>query len=361
LKSNKQKRSISGRLILLINLALAFVTLLSFLTPFINPRFYWVFSVIGLFFPVYMLMHVFFILFWLAKEWKKALISVFCMIFGIQHIQNYIGFNSPVQIIDEKTNIRMATYNIGYGYYLIEKEKVNKEANLEKVKEELQQLKDVDIICFQEVGKYIIDVLKKSFPKHYFYKTDKGVVIVSRYPFGNKGVIDLGGFTNSCIWADVKIKGNTVRVYNFHLQSNKVSQKADEIVENLHKNENIKWYQDIKGILRKYRNTNISRAKQIDKIVDHIRECPDPYLIGTDMNDVPISYIYRQVSKVSTDAFPQKGRGFGTTYAGNIPFLRIDYIFYSKPFQCVQYETIRNKVSDHHPVVATLSHNFEKE
>lgn len=346
---------LTNRIIFFLNILLAVVTMVSYLTPFINPKFYWIFSIIGLFFPVYMLLHAGFIIFWLINYWKKSYLSILCLIFGFQHIQNYIGFNVPEPVIDKNTTIKTSSFNISYGYYLIEKQKIKKEENLEMVKEELKQLKESDIICFQEVGKYVFEAIKKTFPAHKAYKTDKGVVIVSRFPIGKKGVIDFGSITNSCIWADLNIKGQTVRVYNFHLQSNKVSEDADGIVENIQKNEDVKWYRDIKGILRKYRNTNISRAKQIDKIVEHMKTCPHPYLVGADMNDVPISYIYRRLSQVSTDAFSAKGSGFGTTYRGNIPFLRIDYIFYSKPFQCVTYEKIKTQISDHNPILSTLS------
>lgn len=352
---------ITRRLVFLINIMLAIVTFLSYLTPYINPKFYWIFSIIGLFFPVYLVLHIFFILLWFFKDWKKSYVSLICLILGFQHIQNYVGFNSVSPILDKETSITISTYNLSYGYYLIEKNKVDKKSNLEKIKESLTKLEDSDIICFQEVGNYVFEVIKSGFPKHKIYRTKKGVVILSKYPFGEKGIIDFGSITNSCIWADVTIKGEKVRIYNFHLQSNKVSKEADEIVENLQKNEDVKWYEDSKDILRKYKNTNISRTKQIQKIVSHIKDCPHPYIIGSDMNDVPMSYIYRQVAKISQDAFREKGRGLGTTYKGNIPFLRIDYIFYSKPFRCEQYESLETNVSDHEPVVATLSYPFENE
>ena len=125
-------------------------------------------------------------------------------------------------------------------------------------------------------------------------------MILSKYPFGEKGIIDFGSITNSCIWADVTIKGEKVRIYNFHLQSNKVSKEADEIVENLQKNEDVKWYEDSKDILRKYKNTNISRTKQIQKIVSHIKDCPHPYIIGSDMNDA-VSYTHLRAHETVLD------------------------------------------------------------
>lgn len=346
-------------LIFLLNVLLGMVTLLSFLTPFINPKFYWVFSIIGVFFPVYMILHVLFLGFWLFIEWKKSIVSLLCLIFGFQHLQNYVGFRSQLPVVDKENTIEIASCNISYGYYLIEKDKVDKKENLLLVQEELEKLKEADIICFQEVGGYIFETIKKSFPKHKIYKTQKGVVILSRFPFGEKGIIDFGSITNSCIWADIKMAGETVRVYNFHLQSNKVSKDADDMVENFQTKDSKKWYQDIKGMLRKYRNTNISRAQQIDKIMEHVKNCPHPFLIGTDMNDVPVSYIYRRVSSYAKDSFSEKGEGLGTTYRGNIPLLRIDYLFYSDPFQCVQFQKTAMTATDHFAIRSTLKYHFE--
>lgn len=358
-RSKKPSVSIAAKVMFFANIVLAGVTFLSFLTPFIHPKYFWVFSIIGLFFPIYMLLHAGFLVYWLFTYRKKIWLSFFCLVFGFQHIQNYVGFHSNEMLIDEEKTFQMATFNISYGYFQIEKNKVSKKENTLLLGEKLEALKEVDIICFQEVGDYVYNILKKSFPKHKSYRIEKGVVIFSKFPIGNKGSIEFGTFTNSCIWADVTIKGEKVRIYNFHLQSNKVSKDADGIVENLQKNENVKWYKDIKGILRKYKNTNISRSRQIDKVVNHMEQCPYPFLVGTDMNDVPVSYIYRQISKISSDAFRERGKGLGTTYAGNIPLLRIDYLFYSNTFRCLQYKTPTTNISDHYPVVATLSHHFE--
>jgi endonuclease/exonuclease/phosphatase family metal-dependent hydrolase len=74
-----------------------------------------------------------------------------------------------------------------------------------------------------------------------------------------------------------------------------------------------------------------------------------------DFNDTPNSYTYHQISKGLNDAFREAGSGIGTTYVGKIPFLRIDYILYSKErFDPLYFKVIRKNLSDHYPVVSTL-------
>ncbi len=54
------------------------------------------------------------------------------------------------------------------------------------------------------------------------------------------------------------------------------------------------------------------------------------------------------------DSFVEKGNGFSVTYAGQIPFLRIDYIMHSQHFETKAYSRIKQNYSDHYPVRAII-------
>src|SRR5690606_25860510 len=57
-----------------------------------------------------------------------------------------------------------------------------------------------------------------------------GLAIFSKYPIVNKGSIKFGALTqNHGMFADLKMGEDTVRVYNFHLQSMSIEEK--DIVE----------------------------------------------------------------------------------------------------------------------------------
>jgi endonuclease/exonuclease/phosphatase family metal-dependent hydrolase len=75
-----------------------------------------------------------------------------------------------------------------------------------------------------------------------------------------------------------------------------------------------------------------------------------------DFNDTPNSYVYRILSDRLQDSFKEKGLGIGTTFAGSIPLLRIDYILADMQFKINECKVIHNKWSDHYPVVTEMQY-----
>jgi endonuclease/exonuclease/phosphatase family metal-dependent hydrolase len=54
------------------------------------------------------------------------------------------------------------------------------------------------------------------------------------------------------------------------------------------------------------------------------------------------------------DAFREKGLGSGATFAGVLPFLRIDYVLSSQDLQPFRCKTLTKRFSDHYGVMATV-------
>ena len=67
------------------------------------------------------------------------------------------------------------------------------------------------------------------------------------------------------------------------------------------------------------------------------------------------SYTYYTIAKNLKDTFKEKGKGFGTTYAGNIPALHIDHILVDKKIKVYSTEILKGNYSDHYPVVSKIS------
>ncbi|MDD4848141.1 MAG: endonuclease/exonuclease/phosphatase family protein, partial [Bacteroidales bacterium] len=86
-----------------------------------------------------------------------------------------------------------------------------------------------------------------------------------------------------------------------------------------------------------------------------ISQSPYPVIVCGDFNDTPGSYSYQQVSKGLKDGFLEAGQGFGQTFNGDIPLMRIDYIFHNDHFQATDFQVHINHYSDHYPVSAFLS------
>ncbi|MFZ1750543.1 MAG: endonuclease/exonuclease/phosphatase family protein [Saprospiraceae bacterium] len=340
------------RTILLINLVVVVATFLAYLAPNVNPEFTWIISFFGLFYPLLLLSNILFIFFWIFKKLKYIWPSLICIMIGWPQLKGFIAFNSP-KLESTQPSISVMTYNISNASFGYDKNKKKREAKKEAFIGFLEQFSDVDIFCIQEVGDYAYDILKKTFPKHHLYYKEKGAVILSKYTFIKKGEIDFGTKTNSCLWADVLINEDTVRIYSFHLQSNQISRDAEKLANQTDIDQTQSWY-DIKGILRKFRNKHLHRSHQAETIKEHVEKCSHKTILAGDLNDPPQSYTYHVMSSLGQDAFRERGLGIGTTYAGKIPLLRIDYIFADNTLEVAEFKIIKDRFSDHFAVTSTL-------
>lgn len=348
-----------NRSIFFINLGVIAATFLAYLAPMIDPQLTWIISFFGLFYPILLILNVLFIVFWLVRKPKYSIASILCILLGINSLKGFISFNGSGPET-EALSIRMITYNISNAAYGINKKLKNQQAKQKEFTEFLNEYADTDIFCFQEVGDFSYQVIKKVFADRYLYYKNKGAVIVSRYPFGQKGEIDFGTITNSCLWADVDLGDETVRVYSFHLQSNQITRDAEKLANQSEIDQKQAWY-DVKAILRKFRNRHLTRSTQSEKIAAHASKSPYRVILAGDLNDPPQSYTYRVISSLGKDAFREKGTGIGTTYAGKIPLLRIDYVIVDNALDVVDYSMINKRFSDHNAISTTISWPEEKD
>ena len=338
--------------ILLLNICVVIATLLAYLAPVIDPELTWTISFFGLFYPVLLILNLGFVVFWIFKKTSYLWPSLICIALGYSQLKGFIAFNSEI-IEQGGETITFMTYNISNASFGYDKKKKNRDEKKEAFIEFLKQYKETDIFCIQEVGAYAYDILKKTFPSHHMYYKEKGAVILSKYPFIKKGEIDFGTITNSCLWADINLKFDTIRVYSYHLQSNRISADAEKLANQTEIDQKKAWY-DIKGMLRKFRNHHLSRSRQAEKIEGHAKKSPYKNILAGDLNDPPQSYTYHVLSELGKDAFRERGYGIGTTYAGKIPLLRIDYIFVDKALKVNTFDIIKDSFSDHYAVSSTF-------
>lgn len=340
------------KIVFYLNIALVFITLLAYLSPYINPANFWVFSFLGVVFPVLLFLNFLFAFYWLITEWKKSWVSLICLVLGAHYILLTISFNSKKE--PQKNEFSVASYNMNYahgtykkGTYRYDEQKTADFSTF------IVSGINADILCGQESNKHIRKLIGKYYPYHHFIK-EAGTTIYSRFPIIHKGQINFGTVTNSCVWADVVIHSDTFRIYSAHLQSNKISSEANKIVEEAEQNQQVNLM-DIRAILSKYKNYVGIRAHQANMIRHHMNESPYPVILTGDLNDPPVSYTHRILSKDKKDAFVEAGNGLGISFAGNIPLLRIDNIIVSKSIDVNSFRTIRKRFSDHYPVKVVLN------
>ncbi len=366
----KRKRNLLNVIILLFNIILVVFLLLSYLANFISPEKYTLIAIIGLLHPYLLLLNILCVLYWIIQLHRFFLLSFISIAIGFSFIPRLYQFNNKQTDNQDTTYIKIISYNVNiFGLY--------QPKNMsDSIFNYLQEEKP-SIICFQEYFqnnkqyKYDDKIIKKTQTKYkHLYLNGKssrfGLATFSIFPIVNTGIIILPeASTNKAMFTDIKIKEDTIRVYNIHFQSIRLNEEDYEFTEKVtNATINIKnksTQKEAKQVFRKLKNGYFARSKQVQTIVKHIKQSPHPVFICGDFNDIPWSYTYQKINNLLSDAFVYSGKGFAPSFYVNkhLP-IRIDYIFYDKHFYNAYHFKADNKpYSDHFPI-QTLFNKVKK-
>lgn len=340
------------------NILISLLLLFSYLAVWIPPsQFYW-FALLANGYPFLLVANMFFALVWLYRRKRYFYLSLAAILLGGSHLFNLVGFNWSGSSLATDT-VRVMSYNVRY----FNATALSKQEDLEQAQQKILRTIEgqaIDIFCGQEFSGKTTVYNKKAQQflenqmglKHQFKGGGSSLAIFSKYPILKKGTIDFPNSYNGAIYVDLKYKGKTLRVYCFHLQSIGLGSDEHEIFDEdnlstLGQNATQKKYQRINN---KLKEAFLLREEQANFIAEHIQNSPHPVLVCGDMNDTPNSYAYGQLAKNLRDAFREKGSGLGSTYAGLIPFLRIDYILTNSSNQVEEFKVVPNSTSDHYPI-----------
>jgi endonuclease/exonuclease/phosphatase family metal-dependent hydrolase len=181
-----------------------------------------------------------------------------------------------------------------------------------------------------------------------------GIATFSKYPIINKGKLNFSESKNMAIFSDINIDGKVVRVFNNHLESIGFQSQDFNVIDSLTIELGPRQKDGLKEIVRKMVRAFKQRSSQAERISNHVTNSPYPVIVCGDFNDTPISYVYRKMRGNLKDAFRESGTGFGGTYNGRLPSLRIDYIFYDPGFESYEFEKYKVDFSDHFPISTLL-------
>lgn len=352
-----------------LNLIFAVALCCCVATRFVNPHEFPYLEILALAFPGIFLLNLFFTIFWLFVQNHKRYFILSCipLLMSIPIIYCYIGLGQDAVGQGGKNKLKVLSYNVmGFNYMTWRKNEVVKDKVLEIIKKE-----DPDIICFQEFHndkneRYILlDSIKQRMKLSYVhYSADftigthyfLGNVICSRYPIVNKGEVDYPKTGNASIWVDIVKEGDTLRIFNSHLQSYRLSKQNKETINSLGKAQTVAVNQ-VESIYTKLRNAVSKRGSQTDELAYLSATSPYPVILAGDYNSTPCSYTYQRLrsSRNLKDAFVEAGSGLGSTFNW-WPQLRLDYILFESKFTCVEYKRIGVKISDHFPIVSTIAY-----
>jgi endonuclease/exonuclease/phosphatase family metal-dependent hydrolase len=181
-----------------------------------------------------------------------------------------------------------------------------------------------------------------------------GIVMFSKYPvIGQDTIPTLNGIATEGMYMDVKKAGRIVRIYNLHMQSTRFSRADNAYLDSLSKKGSASLHES-RSIVAKIKLAFINRAKQVAELKKLFAKCPYPYIITGDFNDTPLSYSVNNMARGIKNAFVEKGYGLGVTFYGEYPGFQLDYIMASPQFNIINYKIIRERISDHYPVISDL-------
>lgn len=336
------------------------------LTPYINPVHGYFFSFAGLFFPIGFSLMLGWAIISVIFYRRYAWIFFIVLFAGYTNIKSMFGLHQNPTFVQAKSKdqIRILSWNVnnflsGQNYDPI------------KVNEMLDFIKSVnaDIICFQDYSSSLTaqadastEKLKRitGLPYSYFSEADYnyGVIIFSKWPFLQQYSIPFTNVNSTESLQSVTIQTNSqlLRVFNTHLSSMNIHVQTFENTDI----QRLKFVKYDEAILLK--KDKLSRLAYFDKmhakealvVKKSIDSAHIPFIFTADLNAVPTSFVYHQISKGLKDAFLEKGWGFGRTYDSLSTTLRIDVLLTSPNIQTVQYNCPHLHLSDHYPIITDI-------
>ncbi|WP_321334350.1 endonuclease/exonuclease/phosphatase family protein [uncultured Bacteroides sp.] len=351
-------------LILVVNALFVALLLLAAYSPHIRPDVHPIESCLGLLFPIFLLINIFFFIFWLIVQYKFALLALCGFLFCYPQIRTYIPINFHTKTLPDN-KFKILSYNI------MAFDNLKLEEGESPILNYIQN-SQADIICMQEYAsttnskhltQHAIDKSLQAYP----YKSIKSIgkkgsanriACYSKFPILSSRILKYESAYNGSVVYELKIDDDTITLINNHLESNKLTKRDKDIYEDmLNAPEAEKVKNGARQLVNKLAEASAIRAVQARTIEKEIDSSQHPYIIVCgDFNDTPISYTHRVIAQNLADAFTESGQGLGISYNQNKFFFRIDNILTSKNLKAYNCTVDRSiKDSDHYPIWCYLS------
>lgn len=349
-----------------LNALFALLLLLTYLSPHVSPGAAWGLGFLALIYPHLLIINLLFIALWIYRRKWFAIISVVIIAAGYNNLTRIYQIRHTAPPENNAEHTKILSYNVRSF------NRFNYAGNLTARDSIIAFIQNTaaNIVCLQEyysekrglnTGRILQNKLGYQHAHVHYLNPDygyfgNGIVTFTNYPVAKHDVIKFGETNNIAIYTDVIIAGDTVRVFNCHLQSVKIQEDEKTVMDTL----KIKYSEeDLMKFMRissKLKQAFIIRAQQVDLLHNTIKQSPYPVIVCGDFNDIPNSYAYGHILGDLKDAYIESGSGTGNTYVRNLQGFRIDYIFHSNSFRSVYTCEYSSNWSDHYPLITYLQH-----
>jgi len=345
-----KKLSWFNKVVFGFNIVITVLTFVAYALPFLAPKMFPLLSVLTLILPLFLIVNALFFIYWLLQLKRQVILSGLVLLLGITFINKFYKFSSN-DIKPEEKDFTVMSYNVRLFNLFDWLPQDNVGGSILSFINE----QNPDVLCIQEYSESAKVDLRVYKYKAIFMEGEQiktGQAIFSKFPIFNSGDFKIPAAGNNITYADIKKGKDTLRVYNIHLQSIKISPDVNEISEHVDVINQSKSQQ----LFSRIREAFKKQQQQAEILVKHKNECKYPVIICGDMNNSPFSYLYRSIKSDLNDCFEEAGNGFGQTYKFKYYPARIDYIFASKKMKVKNFKTFAKfENSDHFPIMTRLS------
>lgn len=355
----KNTRKILFLCLISCNAFVAFMYLFTAYSGHFNPSNYPFLAVVGLSFPIFLILNICFILFWTFFKRRYILVSFAALVLCAGPTLKYM----PLHFSDEHPDdcIKVLSYNtMAFNQKTAEKGEANGI---------LSYIIDskADVICIQEYSeceeKYkaqwdsIHSIYQHSDTIH--SRGDGDVIAVfSKYPVTSSYHIDFESKGNVAGVFEIKVGNKKVYMVNCHLETVGLSVEEKDYFEKIVKGDADRHEAkaDSKLLLTKLKGSMATRAPQARAVAEFIsKHKGESIILCGDFNDHPLSYTNRVISENLIDCYEESGFLPGFSFCYNSMYVRIDNIMCSNdwtPYACKVDKSI--SLSDHYPIYCYL-------
>ncbi|GAB1417666.1 hypothetical protein MASR2M12_04310 [Bacteroidales bacterium] len=342
-----------------VALVVAVLFAMSALAGLVNPAESDLFALAGLFFPLLFLFMLLIVVLLVLLHSKWIWLHLALLLASLPVAMRYPGNPFPRQ----SGGLVAASYNVhGFrGFSHTKKTDVQQQISAYLKKSA------ADFACIQEFRSWTGDIQAdikwfteaSGFSDHYFVGYWKrggvqsdGYLLLSKFPILSGGTIpsdtrrQIGAFIDVMPRKDLLLRVATVHLISFSLDKQEIDAFGDAAALEM---DLIKKHG--RNLWEKLSNSFKTRSIEIVDFRKFVKESPHPLLVCGDFNDTPASFTYNNiVSTGLNDSHLKAGFWLGSTYAGKLPWLRIDYCFGSNEIRFRRSDVNKLSFSDHYPV-----------
>ena len=335
-----RKLKLLEKFIFLVNTLTALLLLVAYILPYLPPKRFSLFSVLSLGVPLLIGLNVLFFIYWLLKLKRQLFLSLVVLLAGFNYITSIYKFSSATSVSDVE-NFSIMSYNVRLFNLFDWLPNPSVESDILR----FLKTENPDILCLQEYHK------TQNFELNDYYKFENvskgkvksGQAIFSKFPIVNSGSITFPNTSNNAVFIDVVKSNDTLRIYNIHLQSSKISTEVKDLKK-----------ETSEALTKRIGNAFKMQQAQAELILKHKKRCNYKTIIAGDFNNTAYSYVYSKLKGTHMDAFEKAGSGFGKTFNFKFAPLRIDFILTDESFTVNGFKNYSIKLSDHYPIKAVL-------